>query len=338
MSKIIKKSNSIKNVSSTSKGTPNLADMFEFYARIVKLVILRKDDMDAKSKYSSWLKALRRHSNATVKYDYVKLLVMGLNHPVPVCPFNDYPPAVIEPLEGEWIVNARNIFYNGDPSCRPTVLNPPIVTAVSDDKRQFAAYQKIPNAGLQCYYAQSDEPLYEWFFKHKSLSIPPDNAVHAIPLDWERSLAGIHVAPPKITSKRKTSSSLIKKLSSLSIIGSKLEQKRDFCKILDTYQEMFNITTNFKWNENSLLTGDTIPGSDLCIDWFIHEHERTQLDIDEEMIRSFDKLYPHNFRLLVNPVLLEGIVRKMDCAEENAKCMDAECAKVEEEDCKNRVR
>jgi len=48
MSKIIKKSNSIKNVSSTSKATPNLADMFEFYARIVKLVILRKDDMDGK--------------------------------------------------------------------------------------------------------------------------------------------------------------------------------------------------------------------------------------------------------------------------------------------------
>lgn len=50
---------------------------------------------------------------------------------------------------------------------------------------------------------------------------------------------------------------------------------------------------------------------------FIHEHERTQLDIDEEMIRSFDKLYPHNFRLLVNPILLEGIVKKMDCTEEN---------------------
>jgi len=100
---------------------------------------------------------------------------------------------------------------------------------------------------------------------------------------------------------------------------------------------------------------------------FIHEHERTQLDMDEEIIRSFDKLYPHNFRLFVKPELLEGIVRKMNCAEENgmnskhililcsiikvnfclmntvffhgiAKCMDAQCAKIEEEDCKNRVR
>ncbi|XP_060882112.1 uncharacterized protein LOC132953788 [Metopolophium dirhodum] len=332
------RSNSIKKDSSTSKGNSksNLSDRFEFYARIVKLVILRKDDTDVVSKYSTWLNKLRKHPNETLKYDYVKLLVMGLNHPVPVCPFNEYPPDVIEPLEGEWIVNARNIFYNGDPSCRPIILNPPIMTAVSDDKRQFAAYQEIPNAGLQCYYAQSDEPLYEWFFKHDSLSIPPENPVQAIPLDWERSLAGIHVAPPKIPSKRKTSSSPIQRPSSLSVIGSKFEEKRDFCKILTTYQEMVNITTHFKWNEKSLLTGDTIPGSDLCIDWFIHEHERTQLDIDEEMIRSFDKLYPHNFRLLARPELLEGLVRKMDCAEENAKCMDAECAKVEEEDCKYR--
>ncbi|XP_003240416.1 uncharacterized protein LOC100571758 [Acyrthosiphon pisum] len=332
------RSNSIKRDSSTLKrnSKSNLADRFEFYARIVKLVILRKDDTDVVSKYSTWLKKLRKHPNETLKYDYVKLLVMGLNHPVPVCPFNEYPPDVIEPLEGEWIVNARNIFYNGDPSCRPIVLNPPIMTAVSDDKCQFAAYQEIPNAGLQCYYAQSDEPLYEWFFKHDSLSIPPENPVQAIPLDWERSLAGIHVAPPKIPSKRKTSSSPIQRPSSLSVIGSKVEEKRDFCKILSTYQEMFNITTHFKWNEKSLLTGDTIPGSDLCIDWFIHEHERTQLDIDEEMIRSFDKLYPHNFRLSARPELLEGLVRKMDCAEENAKCMDAECAKVEEEDCKYR--
>lgn len=48
MSKIIKKSNSIQNDSLKSKENFNLADMFEFYARIVKLVILRKDDTDGK--------------------------------------------------------------------------------------------------------------------------------------------------------------------------------------------------------------------------------------------------------------------------------------------------
>jgi len=50
MSTNTKKSNSIKKDSSMVKGNSkiNLADMFEFYARIVKLVILRKDDTDGK--------------------------------------------------------------------------------------------------------------------------------------------------------------------------------------------------------------------------------------------------------------------------------------------------
>lgn len=126
---------------------------------------------------------------------------MGLNHPVAVCPFNEYPPAVIEPIGGDWIVKARNIFQHGDPFCQKTVLNPPVITAVSDDRKQFAAYQKIPNGGLQCFYAQSDEPLYDWFFKYNSLSIPPDNASQAISLDWERSLAGIRKIPANNDSK-----------------------------------------------------------------------------------------------------------------------------------------
>lgn len=79
-----------------------------------------------------------------------------------------------------------------DPACqRPISLNPPVVTAVSNDRRQFAAYQTIPNVGLQVFYAQSDEPLYEWFFKQGSPSTQPDSASQAKSLDWERSLAGI---------------------------------------------------------------------------------------------------------------------------------------------------
>lgn len=51
----------------------------------------------------------------------------------------------------------------------------------------------------------------------------------------------------------------------------------------------------------------------------IVEHEKTQLEIDEEMVKSFDKLYPDNFRLLANPELLEGIIKKLDCVEENSE-------------------
>lgn len=43
----------------------------------------------------------------------------------------------------------------------------------------------------------------------------------------------------------------------------------------------------------------------------LNEHDQSQLKIDEQMADSFDKLYPDNFRLLVNPKLLEGIVDEM---------------------------
>jgi len=51
----------------------------------------------------------------------------------------------------------------------------------------------------------------------------------------------------------------------------------------------------------------------------IHEHDKTQLEIDEEMVRSFDKLYPDNFRLFASPELLEGIVNKMQYTGKNSK-------------------
>lgn len=143
------------------------------------------------SKYSTWLTALRSHPNAELKNDYVKLLVMGLDHPGQVYLFDEYPPAVIEPVEGgDWTAKARNVFFNVQ--CpRPVTANPPVVTAVSDDRRQFAAYQAVPKTGMQFYYAQSDDPLYLWYFKNNSASVPPADPLHAIPLDWERSLAGI---------------------------------------------------------------------------------------------------------------------------------------------------
>lgn len=83
----------------------------------------------------------------------------------------------------------------------------------------------------------------------------------------------------------------------------------------------------------------------------IREHEKTQLEIDEEIVKSFDKLYPNDFRLHANPEFLEGIIKKMDCTKENGKkiprllsaifklifffylaeLMDKVCAKIETE-------
>lgn len=146
-----------------------------------------------KSKYSTWLSALKANPDDGLKHDYVRLLVMGLNNPVPVCPFNEYPPEEIEPLDGDWMDVSRNMFARDN--CRPETVNPPIMTAVSDDRCEFAACQRLARAaGVQCFYARSDEPLYEWNFKYDSTANPPDEAARARPLDWERSLAGIRKA------------------------------------------------------------------------------------------------------------------------------------------------
>lgn len=62
-------------------------------------------------------------------------------------------------------------------------------TAVSHDVRQYASCQLIPNVGVQCYYAFSDEPLYNWSIPQQ-VSIPSRGS-HARDNDWERALAGI---------------------------------------------------------------------------------------------------------------------------------------------------
>ncbi|XP_050528073.1 uncharacterized protein LOC126898175 [Daktulosphaira vitifoliae] len=305
-----------KKVTSDDKnGRVATKEDFEFYARLAKLMILRKDNTEVTSKYSTWLKSLRNHENINTGVDYVRLMVMALQHPEPVCPFNDYPPADIDPLDCDPMEKARRIVRQHDGvSCVPPFSNPPVVSAVSEDRRQYAAYQTVPNAGVQCYYVRADEPMSGWNFP--STISKPDNPMHAGPLDWERSLAGILKKPRSIQNGTETS------LESFVNSGSKakytFKDSTNACKILNVLQEGIDVGDGvFKWSEYSLLTGDTIPGSDLCIDWMVHEHERTQLEIDEEIINSFDKLYPGNFRLSACPELLEGIYRKFQCAQEN---------------------
>jgi len=68
---------------------------------------------------------------------------------------------------------------------------PPISTAMSNDKRQYASYQVIPNVGVQCYYAFSDEPMYNWSISPQ-ITIPKSGP-HATDIEWERALAGIQL-------------------------------------------------------------------------------------------------------------------------------------------------
>jgi len=68
---------------------------------------------------------------------------------------------------------------------------PTISTAMSYDKRQYASYQVIPNVGVQCYYAFSDEPMFNWNLSSQ-ISVPKGGP-HATHIEWERSLAGIQL-------------------------------------------------------------------------------------------------------------------------------------------------
>lgn len=67
--------------------------------------------------------------------------------------------------------------------------NPTISTAVSHDRCQYAACQYIPDSGVQCYFAYSDDPIYYWLLPPQ-ITVPAQGP-HATDLDWERTMAGI---------------------------------------------------------------------------------------------------------------------------------------------------
>lgn len=57
---------------------------------------------------SSWLKALEQKSNTSIRNEYIKLMVLALQHSEPMCPFKDPPPEIIDPLEN----GVRYVFVN----------------------------------------------------------------------------------------------------------------------------------------------------------------------------------------------------------------------------------
>lgn len=84
------------------------------------------------------------------------------------------------------------LLREGDALCEelePEDQNTSISTAVSSDKCQYASYQVIPNVGVQCYYAYSDDAMYHWSLPPE-INVPKDGP-HAMDIEWERSFAGI---------------------------------------------------------------------------------------------------------------------------------------------------
>lgn len=67
--------------------------------------------------------------------------------------------------------------------------DPPMNVAVSNDKCQYASCQVIPNVGVQCYFAYSDDHIYNWNLPPQ-VTVPKDGP-HARHVEWERAMAGI---------------------------------------------------------------------------------------------------------------------------------------------------
>lgn len=59
--------------------------------------------------FSHWLKTLKELKNKSLRNEYVKLMILALQHVKPMCPFKDPPPDVIEPLESGVKTNNINI-------------------------------------------------------------------------------------------------------------------------------------------------------------------------------------------------------------------------------------
>lgn len=72
-------------------------------------------------------------------------------------------------------------------------------------------------------------------------------------------------------------------------------------------QKNRNVTEKFGWNDASLLTGEMILGADMCSDQKVEAQLKTQVELDEEVTSCHDKFYEGDFRILVNPEVLDGI-------------------------------
>lgn len=80
-------------------------------------------------------------------------------------------------------------------------------------------------------------------------------------------------------------------------------------------QQNRNFTEEFRWNDASLLTRAMILGAEAITDCKIDTQIKTQLAIDEEATSVYDKLYPGDFRIQVNPSILDDINLTQKCAD-----------------------
>lgn len=83
-----------------------------------------------------------------------------------------------------------------------------------------------------------------------------------------------------------------------------------------------NVTEEFGWNDASILTGEIILGAEPCSDRKVDVQVKTQIAIDEESVKIYNKLYPGDFKIYVEPSFIEDItpVKKHVAMEAGDKC------------------
>jgi len=80
------------------------------------------------------------------------------------------------------------------------------------------------------------------------------------------------------------------------------------CNVMNIEQQNRNVKEEFGWNDASLLTGTMILGAEMISDCKITSQLKTQVEIDEEVVSCHDKLYPGDFRIIVDPAATDGII------------------------------
>ncbi|XP_050439782.1 uncharacterized protein LOC126845227 [Adelges cooleyi] len=280
----------------TDRNSKDEADtLFYFYYDLAKKMALNEPSFEVLKISSSWLSALEKVGNKDIRNSYIKLLVLALQHPEPMCPFKDLPPETIDPLEDEVFEMARKFMKKeGTATCSNDYkdsANPTIETAVSHDTCTYAASQVIPNVGTQCYFATSNESIHEWSIPPQ-LSIPKEH-MHARSLDWERTAAGIQleavIAMPAEPMPEATTND--------DQLSETVKPELSPCRVMDVEQQNRNVTENFTWANSSFLTGEIILGAEMCSDRNIEAQIKTQSELDDDVMTAHDKLYPGDFKV-----------------------------------------
>lgn len=90
-------------------------------------------------------------------------------------------------------------------------------------------------------------------------------------------------------------------------IRHKENEDRNTCNVMNIEQQNRIVTESFTWNDSSILTGDIIVGAEMISDKKVETHIKSQMEIDEDATNVYNRIYPGDFRIIVDPSIVEDI-------------------------------